>query len=66
MYGKVPTGFTQLKKKIINNNLYKMKLILYVDDMLLSGWYAKELAELQQQLQLKFTMKDLGSMHHIL
>jgi ATP-binding cassette subfamily B (MDR/TAP) protein 1 len=43
-----------------------MFLILYVDDMLLSGRYIGELAELRQQMLLKFTIKDLGPAHHIL
>ena len=34
-------------------------LILYVDDMLLFSRYAGEFADLVQQLQLKFEMKDL-------
>jgi hypothetical protein len=41
-------------------------LILYVDDMLLSGRHIGELAELRQQMLLKFAMKDLGPAHHIL
>jgi ATP-binding cassette subfamily B (MDR/TAP) protein 1 len=34
-------------------------LILYVDDMLLSGRHIRELVEIQRQMLLKFTMKDL-------
>ena len=41
-------------------------LIIYVDDMLLSGRHAKELAELVRQLQLKFAMKHFGPERHIL
>ena len=41
-------------------------LIIYVDDMLLSGRHARELAELIRQLQLKFAMKDLSSARHVL
>ena len=40
--------------------------ILYMNDILLSGWHSGELAELKQQLRLKFAMKDLGPVHHIL
>jgi ATP-binding cassette subfamily B (MDR/TAP) protein 1 len=41
-------------------------LILYVDDMLLSGRHIGELAELQREMLLKFMMKDLVLAHHIL
>jgi hypothetical protein len=41
-------------------------LILYVDDMLLSGRHIGEVAQLQQHMLLKFAMKDLGPAHHIL
>ena len=41
-------------------------LIIYVDDMLISGRHVGELAELILQLQLKIFMKDLGSAWHIL
>jgi hypothetical protein len=41
-------------------------LILYVDDMLLSGRHIGELAELRRQMLLKFAMKDLGPAHNIL
>jgi hypothetical protein len=41
-------------------------LILYVDDMLLSGQHIEELAELRRQMLLQFAMKDLGLAHHIL
>jgi hypothetical protein len=41
-------------------------LILYVDDMLLSGQHIGELAELRRQMLLKFAKKDLGPAHHIL
>ena len=41
-------------------------LIIYVDDMLLSGRHTGELTELVRKLQLKFAMKDLGPARHIL
>ena len=41
-------------------------LIIYMDDKLLSGRHAGELAELVRQLRLKFSMKDLGPARHIL
>ena len=41
-------------------------LIIYVDDMLLSGLHTGELTELVRKLQLKFAMMDLGSAWHIL
>ena len=41
-------------------------LIIYVDDMLLSGRYTGELTELVRQLRLKFAMKDLGPARYIL
>jgi ATP-binding cassette subfamily B (MDR/TAP) protein 1 len=41
-------------------------LILYVDDILLSGRHIGELAELRRQMLLQFAMKDLGLAHHIL
>jgi ATP-binding cassette subfamily B (MDR/TAP) protein 1 len=42
-------------------------LILYVDDMLLSGRHIRELAELRRHIMLlKFAMKDLGPAPHIL
>ena len=41
-------------------------LIIYVDDMLLSGQHTRELAELFQKLRLKFSMKDLSPTRHIL
>ena len=41
-------------------------LIIYVDDMLLSGRHTRELAELVRQLRLKFAMKDLSLARHIL
>ena len=41
-------------------------LILYMQDMLLSGRHARELADLVRQLQLKFSMMDLGPTRHIL
>ena len=41
-------------------------LIIYVDDMLLSGRHAGELTELVRKLRLKFAMKDLGPARHIL
>ena len=41
-------------------------LIIYVDDVLLSGRHTGELAELVRQLRLKFAMKDLGPARHIL
>ena len=41
-------------------------LIIYVDDMLLSGRHAGELTKLVWKLQLKFSMKDLGPARHTL
>jgi hypothetical protein len=41
-------------------------LILYVDDVLLSGRHIGELVELRRHMLLKFAMKDLGPAHHIL
>ena len=44
----------------------KTVLIIYVDDMLLSGRHTGELTELVRKLWLKFGMKDLGPARHIL
>jgi ATP-binding cassette subfamily B (MDR/TAP) protein 1 len=41
-------------------------LILYVDDMLLSGRNIGDFAELRRHMLLKFAMNDLGPVHHIL
>ena len=41
-------------------------VIIYVDDMLLSGRHTGELTELVRKLRLKFAMKDLGPARHIL
>ena len=41
-------------------------LIIYMDNMLLSGRHVEELAELVRQLRLMFAMKDLGPARHIL
>ena len=41
-------------------------LTIYVDDMLLFGRHAEELAELVRELRLKIAMKDLGPARHIL
>ena len=41
-------------------------LIIYMDDMLLSGQHARELTELVRKLRLKFAMKDLCPARHIL
>ena len=41
-------------------------LIMYMDDMLLSGRHTGELTELVRKLWLKFSMKDLGPARHIL
>ena len=41
-------------------------LIIYVEDMLLSGWHAGEIAELVRKMRLKFAMKDLSTTRHIL
>ena len=35
-------------------------LIIYMDDTLISGRHDGELVELVRQLELKFSMKDLG------
>ena len=40
-------------------------LTIYVDDMLLFGRHAEELAELVRELRLKIAMKDLGLARHI-
>ena len=41
-------------------------LIIYVDGMLLSGRHAGELTDLIRKLRLKFAMKDLCPVRHIL
>ena len=41
-------------------------LIIYMDDMLLSGRHTGELTELVRKLRLKFAMKNLGPARHIL
>ena len=41
-------------------------LIIFVDDMLLSGRHTGELAELIRKLRLRFAMKDLGPARPIL
>ena len=41
-------------------------LIIYVDDMLLSGRHTRVLTELVRKLRFKFAMKDLGPARHTL
>ena len=41
-------------------------LIIYVEDMLLSSWHIGEHTELVRKLRLKFSLKDLGPVRHIL
>ena len=41
-------------------------VIIYVDDMLLSGRHGGKLTELVRKLRLKFAMMDLGPARHIL
>ena len=42
------------------HTVFPIFLILYVDDMLLSGRHAGEFVGLVRQLRLNFSMKDLG------
>ena len=41
-------------------------LILYVDDMLITGMNIDEIASLKSKLNATFDMKDLGNANHIL
>lgn len=41
-------------------------LIVYVDDMIITGYDAEEISRLQEQLSTKFEMKNLGGLKYFL
>ena len=41
-------------------------LVLYVDDLILTGDSVVEICEIKQQLGSRFEMKDLGELHYFL
>ena len=43
-----------------------MELIVYVDDMIITGDDAEEISRLQQQLCTEFEMKNLGRLKYFL
>ncbi|KAI0485897.1 hypothetical protein KFK09_029448 [Dendrobium nobile] len=50
----------------LHRNTVQLYLLVYVDDILLTGNDPSAIQQLVQQLQLKFTMKNLGSPTHFL
>ncbi|PKU63872.1 Retrovirus-related Pol polyprotein from transposon TNT 1-94 [Dendrobium catenatum] len=50
----------------LHRNTIQIYLLVYVDDILLTGNDPSAIQQLVQQLQLKFTMKNLGSPTHFL
>ena len=74
-YGRIDSflsslGFT--KSKADSNLYFKIMdnepviLLLYVDDLFLTGEEEKLIAECKQRLAAEFEMKDLGLMHYFL
>ncbi|KAK2458167.1 putative mitochondrial protein [Trifolium repens] len=51
---------------ILHSDVGSLILLLYVDDILLTGSTATLVAEFIQLLQSEFSMKDLGPLHHFL
>lgn len=43
-----------------------MALIVYVDDMVVRGYYSEEMKRLQALLATKFELKDLGYLKYFL
>lgn len=43
-----------------------MIVLLYVDDMIVSGNDEKEIAKLRSELSIQFEMKELGELSHFL
>ncbi|KAE9588657.1 putative RNA-directed DNA polymerase [Lupinus albus] len=51
---------------ILHSDVGSLILLLYVDDILLTGSTASLVTAFIQLLQSKFSMKDLGTLHHFL
>lgn len=51
---------------ILHSSLGTLILLLYVDDMLLTGSHSTLLNAFIELLQSEFAMKDLGPVHHFL
>jgi hypothetical protein len=66
-YGRIDSFLTSLgfTKRKADSNLYFKILLLYVDDLFLTG-EEKLIAECKQRLAAEFEMKDLGLMHYFL
>jgi hypothetical protein len=74
-YGRINSFLTSLgftKSKAYSNLYFKIMdnepviLLLYVDDLFLTGEEEKLIAECKQRLAAEFEMKDLGLMHYFL
>jgi len=51
---------------IIRGRDYCLFILIYVDDIILTGSSAAAIESLLVQLQLEFAIKDLGSLHYFL
>ena len=51
---------------ILHSSLGSLILLLYIDDMLLTGSNSRLLDDFIQLLHSKITMKDLGPIHHFI
>lgn len=51
---------------VYHNNGKSIILLLYVDDIILTGSDNNQIQQLIQDLSLQFSMKDLGSLHYFL
>jgi hypothetical protein len=51
---------------IFHSNVGSLILLLYVDDILLTGFTASLVTNFIQLMQSEFSMKDLGPLHHFL
>ncbi|GJT09694.1 retrovirus-related pol polyprotein from transposon TNT 1-94 [Tanacetum coccineum] len=62
IYMVPPEGYT----KASPGQVYKLIVLVYVDDMLITGNSALEVLKLKQNLDEKFTIKDLGQAKYFL
>ncbi|BBH06979.1 hypothetical protein Prudu_018768 [Prunus dulcis] len=59
-------GLKKLQELGTKNGKLHMIVLLYVDDMIVSGNDEKEIAKLRSELSIQFEMKELGELSHFL
>ena len=71
-FGKAVKGFGYMQSQADHTLFFKMRcgkitcLIIYVDDMIITGDDGEEMASLRNNLFKEFEMKDLGSLKYFL